>query len=83
MSDAERDRTGTKKAKDWDGLEQIDKRDIVCVPKVHDLSFLRGWGSMYDKVRLMLYWSYSVAVHAPTSRANTTTGTGGQGDWTR
>ena len=53
--DAERDRTGTKKAKDWDGLEQIDKRHPVGTPKLHAWKLVHGWGSMYDRVRLMLH----------------------------
>ena len=53
--DAERDRTGTKKAKDWDGLEQIDKRHLVGTPKVHAWKLPHGQGSMYGRVRLMLH----------------------------
>ena len=64
VTDAERDRTGTKKAKDWDGLEQIDKRHRVGTPKIHNLKLLRGWGSMCGRVRLMLL----VAVEACLGR---------------
>ena len=35
--DAERDRTGTKKAKYWDGLEIFYKTDRVEASKVHNL----------------------------------------------
>ena len=63
------DCAGTKKAKDWDGFGVNGKKDPVGIPKLHDIKFLRGWGSMHDRVRLMLHWSYSVAVHASTPRS--------------
>ena len=53
--DAERDRTGTKKAKDWDRLEIFYKIHRVEAPKVHVRKLGHGWGSMYDRVRLMLH----------------------------
>ena len=63
--DAERDRTGTKKAKDWDGLEQICKRHPVGTPKVHVWKLVHGQGAIYAEDRLMLQLVYSVAEHCP------------------
>ena len=63
LSDAERDRTGTKKAKDWDRLEIFYKIDRVEAPKVHTLKLGQGVGVIYDEDRLMLQLVYSVAEH--------------------
>ena len=52
--DTERDRTGTKKAIDWDGLEQIGKRHPVGTPKVHVWKLRQGAGAIYAEDRLML-----------------------------
>ena len=65
VSDAERDRTGTKKAKDWDGLEQIGKRHPVGTPKVHVWKLGQGAGAIYVEDRLMLL----VAVEACLGRS--------------
>ena len=65
LSDAERDRTGTQKAKDWDGLEQICKRHPVGTPKVHLWKLRQGAGVVYGGDRLVLQLVYSVAEHCP------------------
>ena len=66
MSDAERDRTGTKKAQDWDGLEQIGKRHPVGIPKVHLWKLRQGDGAIYGEDRLMLQVVNPVAEHGLT-----------------
>ena len=63
LSDAERDRTGTQKAKDWDRLEIFYKIYRVEAPKVHTLKLRQGAGVIYDEDRLMLQLVYSVAEH--------------------
>ena len=54
MTDAERDRTGTQKAKDWDRLEIFYKIHRVEAPKVHALKLGHGQRSIYDEDMLMI-----------------------------
>ena len=64
MTDAERDRTESKKAKDWDSLEIFYKIHRVEAPKVHTLKLRQGAGVIYDEdILLMLQLVYSVAEH--------------------
>ena len=55
VSQHERDRTRSKKAKDWGVLELFYKMDRVEEPKVHALKLGRGPGVIYGEDRLMLH----------------------------
>ena len=54
-----------KKAKDWDGLEQICKRHPAGTPKLHLWKLGHGQGAIYAEDRLMLHLVHSVAEHCP------------------
>ena len=58
-----RDRTETKKAKDWDRLEIFYKIHRVEAPKVHNLKLGQHVRVIYDEDRLMLQLVYAVAEH--------------------
>ena len=49
LSQHERDRAREQKAKDWDGLEKICKREPVETPKVHLGKLVHGCGAIYDE----------------------------------
>ena len=50
-----------QKAKDWDRLEQIGKREPVETPKVHLWKLAHGGAAIYDEDRMVVI----VAVAAP------------------